>query len=101
MNETGNVVPRNAKFLKKSGVFLRYLLAFDLLFFAYLLGGYVHGSGNLSTLVGVFGQVFLVSGMLLSNIAQLSQHNAKLKNAVSLILLICAGVIIVFQYTIL
>ena len=101
MDKTGNAMPRNAEFLKKLGVCLRYLLTFDLLFFAYLLGGYVHGHGKISTLAGVLGQVFLVSGMLLGNIASQSEHNAKSKNTVSVILLICSGVILVFQVTIL
>lgn len=90
MNETGNTLPRNAELPRKLGIFLRYLLAFDLLFFAYLLGGFVHGNVKPDTLVAVFGQVLLVSGMLLGNIAQLSQHNAKLKTIISWILLLCS-----------
>ncbi len=101
MNEAGHTMPRNAEFLRKLGVSLRYLLAFDLLFLSFLLGGYVHGSGNLKTIVGVLGQVFLVSSMLLGNIAQLSQHNAKLKQVVGLFLLACAFVLVVLQFTIL
>jgi hypothetical protein len=101
MNEAGNPMPRNTEFPKKLGVFLRYLLAFDLFFLSFLLGGYVHGHGNLNTLVGVLGRVFLVSGMLLGNIAQLSQHGAKLKQFVGLVLLACAFTLIFLRFTIL
>ena len=101
MNETGNTVSRNAEFVKKLGLCLRVLLAFDLLFLAYLLGGYVHGHGSLGTLLGALGQVLLVAGMQLNNMALQSEHNAKLKNTVSVILFICFCIILVFQFRLL
>jgi hypothetical protein len=97
MNDRSSFKPRNEVFLTKMRKFLLYLLAFDVLLFVFVLGGYVHSGESYTTLVGGFGQILLVSSMLLGNQAQLHEENSKRNNRISGVILLCSFAITFYQ----
>jgi uncharacterized membrane protein YjjP (DUF1212 family) len=86
------IVAKNLERTRKLGVFLRYLLAFDVLFFVFMLGEYVQGANNYKILIGHLGQIFFVSSMLFGNQAQLGE-NPKRNRRICVVLLLCGFVI--------
>lgn len=94
MNSKPESLKRTNAFLNK---FTACLLAFDLLFFAFLLWNYLQSRQNLDSLVGSIGQIFLVSSLWIGTLNAPSPQKTRAKNVAIFTLLVCSFMTLAIQ----